>query len=83
MVALMSEMMEILPGQRILEIGTGSGYQTAILSELGAEVFTIELPPPTFGKKLNASLQSWATTKCISGWEMAMKAGPGRLLLTG
>jgi len=42
MVALMSEMMEVLPGQRILEIGTGSGYQTAILSELGAEVFTIE-----------------------------------------
>lgn len=41
-VALMSEMLEIAPGMRVLEIGTGSGYQAAVLAELGAEVYTVE-----------------------------------------
>jgi protein-L-isoaspartate(D-aspartate) O-methyltransferase len=42
MVALMTQELRLEPGQRVLEIGTGSGYQTAILDELGAEVFTVE-----------------------------------------
>jgi protein-L-isoaspartate(D-aspartate) O-methyltransferase len=42
MVASMTEAARIRPGNRVLEIGTGSGYQTAILAELGAEVFTME-----------------------------------------
>ncbi len=41
-VALMTDMLELEPGERVLEIGTGSGYQAAILAELGAEVYTIE-----------------------------------------
>ena len=41
-VALMSEMLEVSPGMRVLEIGTGSGYQAAVLAELGAEVYTVE-----------------------------------------
>lgn len=41
-VAYMTEKLVITPGMRVLEIGTGSGYQAAILAELGAEVFTIE-----------------------------------------
>ncbi len=41
-VALMTEMLEVEADQTVLEIGTGSGYQTAILAELGREVFTIE-----------------------------------------
>jgi protein-L-isoaspartate(D-aspartate) O-methyltransferase len=44
-VALMTQSLQISPGQRVLEIGTGSGYQTAILAALGAEVFSIELLP--------------------------------------
>jgi len=42
MVASMTEAARIEPGNRILEIGTGSGYQTATLAELGANVFTVE-----------------------------------------
>ncbi|MCY3705741.1 MAG: protein-L-isoaspartate(D-aspartate) O-methyltransferase [Gammaproteobacteria bacterium] len=45
MVAAMTEALELSPGQRVLEIGTGSGYQTAILARLAGEVFTIERLP--------------------------------------
>ncbi len=41
-VALMSQSLQVKYGQKILEIGTGSGYQAAVLCELGAQVFTIE-----------------------------------------
>jgi len=41
-VALMTEALALSGGEKILEIGTGSGYQTAILVELGAKVWTIE-----------------------------------------
>ena len=42
-VALMTELLEVQPGHRLLEIGTGSGYQAAVLSGLVAEVFSIEI----------------------------------------
>ena len=45
MVAFMTEVIGPHPGQRVLEIGTGSGYQAAILAETGARVFTIEIIP--------------------------------------
>lgn len=45
-VALMSQLAEIARGDRVLEIGTGSGYQAAVLAELGAEVYTIEIVEP-------------------------------------
>ncbi len=41
-VAFQSEKLKIQPGDKILEIGTGSGYQAAILLEMGAKVYTIE-----------------------------------------
>ena len=41
-VALMSELLQIEPGMKVLEIGTGSGYQAAVLAEMGAEVYTVE-----------------------------------------
>ena len=46
MVALMSEKLELAGSERVLEIGTGSGYQTAILAKLAAEVYTIERIKP-------------------------------------
>ncbi|MFZ1947740.1 MAG: protein-L-isoaspartate(D-aspartate) O-methyltransferase [bacterium] len=42
MVAVMTEALKLAGGERVLEIGTGSGYQTAILAETGAEVVTVE-----------------------------------------
>ncbi|WP_421901742.1 protein-L-isoaspartate(D-aspartate) O-methyltransferase [Maridesulfovibrio sp.] len=41
-VAVMSELLKIEPGHKVLEIGTGSGYQAAVLAEMGAEVFSVE-----------------------------------------
>ncbi|MEQ8924713.1 MAG: protein-L-isoaspartate(D-aspartate) O-methyltransferase [Fulvivirga sp.] len=41
-VAFQSEKLEIKPGDKVLEVGTGSGYQASVLLELGAEVHTIE-----------------------------------------
>jgi protein-L-isoaspartate(D-aspartate) O-methyltransferase len=42
-VGVMTEAAEVEKGNRVLEIGTGSGYQAAVLAELGAEVYTIEI----------------------------------------
>jgi len=44
-VAYMTERLELKPGEKVLEIGTGSGYQAAILAELGTTVYSIEIIP--------------------------------------
>lgn len=44
-VAAMTEALEVEPGMKVLEIGTGSGYQAAILAEMGAKVFSMEIVP--------------------------------------
>lgn len=41
-VALMTELLAVDPGDRVLEVGTGSGYQAAVLAALGARVFSVE-----------------------------------------
>lgn len=41
-VAVMTEALRVGPGDRVLEVGTGSGYQAAVLAEMGVEVFTVE-----------------------------------------
>ncbi|MEH6308810.1 protein-L-isoaspartate(D-aspartate) O-methyltransferase [Olivibacter sp. CPCC 100613] len=51
-VAYQTELLHIRPGDKVLEIGTGSGYQTCILLELGAEVFTIERQPNLYNRTI-------------------------------
>ena len=43
-VAAMTQALELTGGERVLEIGTGSGYAAAILSRIAAQVFTVERP---------------------------------------
>jgi protein-L-isoaspartate(D-aspartate) O-methyltransferase len=69
-VAFMTEHLRPGPSERVLEIGTGSGYQAAILAELVAEVFTIEIVEPL-------AEQAAAVLKRL-GYENAhVKAGDG------
>jgi protein-L-isoaspartate(D-aspartate) O-methyltransferase len=49
LVAMMTEMLDLKPGQRVLEVGTGSGYQAAILREMTDQVYTIEIIPELAG----------------------------------
>ena len=67
-VAFQTELLEIQPGDTILEIGTGSGYQTAILLELKAKVFTIERQQELFKKtKLFFGRMGYRPKKIIFG----------------
>ncbi len=45
-VALMTELADLQPGERVLEVGTGSGYQAAVLAAMGCEVYTVEIVEP-------------------------------------
>jgi protein-L-isoaspartate(D-aspartate) O-methyltransferase len=56
-VAYMSEVLQVAPEHRVLEIGTGSGYQAAILGELAREVYTIEIVPE-LAERARATLAS-------------------------
>ncbi len=55
-VAYMSEVLKLQPGDRVLEIGTGSGYQAAILGELAGEVYSMEILPE-LGKRASSVLE--------------------------
>ena len=49
-VAIMSHLIDIEPGERVYELGTGSGYQAAVLAEMGAEVYSVEIVPELAGR---------------------------------
>ena len=53
-VAYMTELLRLRSGDRVLEIGTGSGYQTAILAELATAVYTVEIIPELSGRAQRA-----------------------------
>jgi protein-L-isoaspartate(D-aspartate) O-methyltransferase len=67
-VALMTEALKLRPGAKVLEIGTGSGYQAAILSELTPCVFTIEIVEP-LAKRATERLAKlgYKTVQCKQG----------------
>lgn len=67
-VAYMSQVLQIHPGIKVLEVGTGSGYQAAILAELGAEVYTLEIIEPLANKTEYLLLQlGYTTIHCKTG----------------
>jgi len=55
-VAFMTELADVQDGEKVLEVGTGSGYQAAVLAELGAEVYSIEIVEP-LGRQAEATLR--------------------------
>lgn len=55
-VAYMTQVLELKPGHRVLEIGTGSGYQAAVLSEIVNDVYSIEIVP-SLGESARNRLQ--------------------------
>ena len=69
-VALMTELAQVEPGDRVLEIGTGSGYQAAVLAALGCKVFTIEIVKP-LAERAAASLTALGYTS------ITVRAGDG------
>ena len=74
-VALMTDLLDLKPGERVLEIGTGSGYQAAVLAEIVDEVYTIEVIE-SLGKAAAARLEALGYTNIRTrlgdgyyGWE--------------
>ena len=67
-VAFQTELLQVNPNDKILEIGTGSGYQTAVLLEIGARVYTIERQKELFKKtKLFLPKLNYKPKKIIFG----------------
>lgn len=71
-VALMTELLELKGGERVLEVGTGSGYQAAILAELAKEVYTIEIVESLASSSKNLFLE-------LGYRNISVKAGDGYL----
>lgn len=71
-VALMTELMGLKGGEKVLEIGTGSGYQAAILAEIAAEVYSIEIVKP-LADKSRTRLENMGyrnvTVRCGDGYQ--------------
>jgi protein-L-isoaspartate(D-aspartate) O-methyltransferase len=78
-VALMTDLLEPRPGDRVLEIGTGSGYQAAILSRLVSDVYSIEIISE-LGEQATARLQRLGydnvSTRIADGYDGWPEAAP-------
>ena len=70
-VARQTELLEVFPGEKVLEIGTGSGFQAAILCDLGANVYTVERHRKLY-EKARTMLREL-------GYSVQMKLGDGSL----
>lgn len=70
-VAFMTQLLDVKPGSTVLEIGTGSGYQSAVLTEIGAKVFSVERIRPLYDKA--------GRTLKENGYSVNLKFGDGSL----
>ena len=69
-VAYMTEALEVAPAHKVLEIGTGSGYQAAVLGEVARQVYTIEIVP-------ELARRSAATLKALGYTNVHVREGDG------
>ena len=69
-VALMTHLLRVEPGQKILEVGTGSGYQAAVLAAMGAQVRSIEIVAPL-------ARQATERLRALGYDKVAVRAGDG------
>jgi protein-L-isoaspartate(D-aspartate) O-methyltransferase len=70
-VALMTQELDVSEGDRVLEIGTGSGYQAAVLAHLGVDVYTIEIISPLYeeaSERLSRLGYTHITTRHADGY---------------
>ena len=78
-VGLMSELLKVGPGDRVLEIGTGSGYQAAVLAAMGCEVYSIEIREPlarTARERLTAAGYPGVQVRVGDGYQGWPEAAP-------
>ncbi len=78
-VALMTDLLALEPGHRVLELGTGSAYQAAVLSRLAAEVYTIEIVPElaaSAASRLETLGYDNVTVRSGDGWHGWPEAAP-------
>src|SRR5262245_48568145 len=69
-VALMTDLLELKPGDKVLEVGTGCGYQAAVLGELAKAVYTIEIVAPL-------AQEASARLKALGSTNVTTRAGDG------
>jgi len=69
-VAYMTEALKVAPSHKVLEVGTGSGYQAAVLSELVREVYTVEIVP-------ELARQAEAVLRSLNRTNVRVRAGDG------
>jgi protein-L-isoaspartate(D-aspartate) O-methyltransferase len=69
-VGYMTEVLEVAPSHKVLEVGTGSGYQAAVLSELVREVYTIEIVP-------ELARRAEAVLRALNKTNVHVRAGDG------
>lgn len=84
-VATQTQLLKVEPGMKVLEIGTGSGYQTSVLCELGAKVFSIERQKLLHdnAKKLLTQMKHKATLTYGDGYKGMPAYGPfDRVIIT-
>jgi protein-L-isoaspartate(D-aspartate) O-methyltransferase len=85
-VAYMTELLELEPRHRVLEVGTGSAYQTAVLAEIAAEVWTVEIVPELAQSAATLLARRGYTNvhaRQSSGWDGWPEAAPfDRILVT-
>jgi protein-L-isoaspartate(D-aspartate) O-methyltransferase len=83
-VARMTQAAGVQPGERVLEVGTGSGYQTAVLLGLGADVYTIELRPVLAERARSRLMKSFDQNlhlRVADGWLGWAEAAPFDVIL--